>query len=49
MATDHGDGVVVELEPHLAADEFLAAVDGGLEDFRAPARTRIRSRLAPHT
>jgi len=33
VATDHGDGVVVELEPHLAADEFLAAVDGDLEDF----------------
>jgi hypothetical protein len=32
VAADHGDAALVELEPHLAADEFLA-VDGGLEHF----------------
>ena len=31
LAADHRDITLVKLEPHLAADEFLAAVNGSLE------------------
>src|SRR5262249_28224746 len=33
FASDHGDVTLVEFEPHLAPDEFLAAVDRGLQHF----------------